>query len=275
MTKDVRVRFLEEAYNALESEDFKSIVPYVYKMLKGSLMTAPAFLLPANGFFDGDFKGVSDTVRCPFKQIVLLAPPKSANKTPTITVVTEADKDGTVVLVTMLKDNNNLWYPSPVVAYGNPIGASLDGDEIKLQSALQVVVESDALPLLSEDGKAYLLKITSASFRAYLELLQVLSCSNVGYKKNNRAKSKYTDRPLMYDEYYTLTVDTGGAGKGNSGGCITTHSGRHPREHLCRGHIRNQPYKDGVIKRIWINAVIKGAGNGGGKITKAYEVKKC
>lgn len=273
--KDVRVRYLEGA-----SQDLSNLFPppegesHVDAMQLIIERAAP-FLVPGGGrILDDNLKGLPETLKLPFENIAILLP-KQDNVGRRIVLATQnnvATYDLTIYV---------LWENIKGITGWLPTTGFLAVDSSNFYKFLK---EGDASSLLfgtldnenSAEDSELIENVLMAALRIVCELLEALSCSNVSYKKNPRAITKDKKRPLMYDEFYTLMVDSGGSGNnsGTNNLCAASGSpGRHVREHLCRGHIRNQPYKDGVIKKIWINAVVKGAGNGGGKISKVYNMK--
>lgn len=105
-----------------------------------------------------------------------------------------------------------------------------------------------------------------AEVNAYMDMVQALSCINVGVevirqpKSLNRARA--SSRKLKLVEYKVLKIS---ATKPN-GGCVGG-AGRSPRAHLRRGHIRR--LQSG--KRTWVNATFV-RGNGEGFVHKSYQV---
>ncbi len=98
-----------------------------------------------------------------------------------------------------------------------------------------------------------------------LGLLNVLACTNTSC--NERVTSARHERApkhgmLPFDVYRVLTLGYGGGGSGNC-----TGTGRSPREHLRRGHLRQLP----TGKHCWVNSCVINAGLGG-KLTKSYRV---
>jgi hypothetical protein len=278
--KEVRVRFLEEAERDIRSNQRYSSQAEKYKdVIIDGFKNRQAFLMPSNGkILDDGLKGLPDTFRLPFDRISLLISSKETNSSYIVfaTMINENMgyfmKDD-ISLSILLKNNNDIWDFIPAIAAFEPSEISvIEKGRIHFKRKMRLW----SVDKLANDPE--LNKATSRMFAAaassVCELVEALSCANVNYVKRERAKSKYANRPLMYDEYYELMVETGGGGGSIGDNTSVTGTGRHPREHLCRGHIRNQPYKGGVIKKIWINAVIKGAGNGGGKITKTYNMVK-
>lgn len=104
--------------------------------------------------------------------------------------------------------------------------------------------------------------------RPLMELLEALSCSNVGTESllktkpgiGNGKKDAYP-----FDSYRVLTINSGKSGKDDIS--VIAGSGRSPREHLRRGHIR--VYRSGI--KVWIQPMVVNPGQGG-KSSKDYFV---
>ena len=101
-----------------------------------------------------------------------------------------------------------------------------------------------------------------------LSFLNALACSNVHTQRvpvSPIHKAMNSARP--YDEYYVLTVDVTSKTRSGIG---ASREGRHPREHLRRGHIR--VCASGLT--IFVNACVVAAGTLG-KITKDYALRRA
>lgn len=105
----------------------------------------------------------------------------------------------------------------------------------------------------------------SEELRPVFELIEALSCTNVGYQKIKRTGGLNTINrgSLPYDEYHTLVIKTN---KEITGPSFINCSHRSPREHIRRGHIRI--CSSG--KKVWVQATIVNANEKGGKIIKDY-----
>ena len=123
-----------------------------------------------------------------------------------------------------------------------------------------------AYPDSVKDAESQKVYIGTAS--VVLAFLNALQCSNVLITKSapKKVSSKKVKAALPFDSYHVLTIDVPGR-TGERGG--TTGSNRSPREHLRRGHIRRLPNG----KKIWINATVIAAGNGGGAVKKDYALR--
>jgi hypothetical protein len=107
-----------------------------------------------------------------------------------------------------------------------------------------------------------------------LGFIEALNCNNVKIsdldKRQKRKGTKLLPSKDKY-QYKILTIDSQKRYNTNSKNSGITVAERHsPREHLRRGHIRTQHYKD-RIKKIWINSTVVNAGKGS-RIDKEYLV---
>jgi hypothetical protein len=99
-----------------------------------------------------------------------------------------------------------------------------------------------------------------------LSLLNALACNDVGTETTTSGRPKggrSPKTPLGFDSYHTLVL---GGGRGGSG--ASTGTGRSPREHVRRGHIRRLP----TGSYTWVNAAVIAAGSGG-RVQKTYRVR--
>lgn len=104
---------------------------------------------------------------------------------------------------------------------------------------------------------------------ALLCFINAMQCTNVhavniGSSAKDAAKNKLL--PLPFDDYHVLTIETHRSANDIVNGRGLT--GRSPREHIRRGHIRR--LQDG--RKIWVNSAIINAGIGS-KVSKIYRVK--
>lgn len=104
---------------------------------------------------------------------------------------------------------------------------------------------------------------------AILNLLGALACTNIEVERQpaRKARKKGAFASFPFDDYHFLVV-RGGAGSVQDGeGQSLDGSGRSPREHLRRGHIRRLASG----KTVWVNAAIVNPGHKG-KLSKSYVV---
>jgi len=104
--------------------------------------------------------------------------------------------------------------------------------------------------------------ICNPFLKSTIGLLNVLACSNVSTHRVNK-KKEHSGKPKPYDSYWELVVERK---EYDATGIERPH--RSPREHIRRGHVRKQPYKEG-IKSIWIQPTLVNPGTPG-KIYKDY-----
>lgn len=115
-----------------------------------------------------------------------------------------------------------------------------------------------------ERNKGFL--ATNCDRMAVLGLIEALSCSNVSMMESeapvklNRARVKKGKAPFY--TYRTLVVEVPATRKTST----ETGTGRSPRQHLRRGHIRRLP-----PRKLWINATVVGNADIG-MHTKGYRV---
>lgn len=106
-----------------------------------------------------------------------------------------------------------------------------------------------------------------------LSFIEALSCSNIkisNLAKNQKRKgNKLLPSKDIY-QYKVLTIETKESPTSVKSAEVSIEERHSPREHLRRGHIRTQHYKDG-LKKIWINSTVVNAGKGG-KVDKEYLV---
>lgn len=104
----------------------------------------------------------------------------------------------------------------------------------------------------------------------FLDFIAALDCNNIGIEKVNTtsAGNRKTRRKnaINYNSYHILTIDIDKKNISNSKG--NHHTGRQPREHIRRGHIRR--YSD--THKIFIKSTLVNAGKGLNKIDKSYRL---
>jgi hypothetical protein len=140
------------------------------------------------------------------------------------------------------------------------------------------VSKRNALFRSHEDGKVYCSykdemgdEFTTEEVKPHAALgvlfsfLNALECGNVESQKlTPRKQPKKSKMALPFDCYHVLTIPV--KANGSAAG-VGLASGRSPREHLRRGHIRT--YESG--QKIWVNAAVVNPGVGG-KISKDYRI---
>jgi len=94
-----------------------------------------------------------------------------------------------------------------------------------------------------------------------LQLLAALSCKNIHCGPPVKDTKKIKRNALPFDSYRRLIIGSRNSGSTN---VDALGGGRHPREHLRRGHIRRLQNSN-----IWINSTVVNPGVGG-KVTKDY-----
>jgi len=156
------------------------------------------------------------------------------------------------------------WFPLPTqlvdVHSGHRYGKNQLGTRIFLR-----VLDKELFTV--GDAEFYDALLRNGAF-VLMGFLNALACSNVHVKNVPVTSLRKAMRPAIpFDEYHVLTVDVPGRQVAVAGG---THTGRHPREHLRRGHIRR--YENGL--KTWVNACVVAAGSEG-KITKDYAMRKA
>lgn len=239
--------------------------------------TSEKFLLPDGGFlFDDLHLGAIDEtmpLRLPFRNIAIefansyagpLNPGEHRSSKRIIFANDDADETSILMRSVCYMDSVGTWVPSMTVSMPrvNFIDRSRPIDGLP---ALRLDARSR-----SPDWKEELQNVILEA-RVVLGLLNALACSNVHTERQAPSKVRAAmlkKGALPFDSYHILTVDVPrGPSKLLSGsGAIEHH--RSPREHLRRGHIRR--LADG--KRIWVNACLVSAGNGG-KVSKDYAVR--
>lgn len=220
------------------------------------------FYLPEGGRLldDLSLRGLDDVMvlRLPYKQVALEytrinALEKIKNdqtQVPSSRTIIFATELGDFIEVqpVVYFDQQQLWFPMPSCGINVVDFIEKRGDvaEIKF-SNVGNFPDSDYQDELS----------------SLLSFLSAMQCSNVSTEKISSRNGKQPKKALPFDEYHILKVDTNKDSKSSE----STGTGRSPREHLRRGHIRR--LKD---KKIWINSTVVCANRGYGVITKDYEV---
>jgi hypothetical protein len=253
------------------------------------------FILPDNGkIFDDKYRGLPEDFRLPYPSVVLEYICRAEGgvaadhfghdatfAAPERVIVAQQDGHSVLVMsvIGMRAHGDVIWYVQPFVSEIIPVArmsvgmrAQLKTPEPWMPSISQVGVVIHDLGGMAQrqfganwEEHGYYDMTDESS--AVLELIEALSCSNVGHealpaRKVNKSAAKRGALP--FDEYRVLTVRSAGAGGTAS---VSTIDRRQSREHLRRGHIRN--LQDG--RRIWVNATVVNAGVGG-RITKDYRM---
>ena len=110
--------------------------------------------------------------------------------------------------------------------------------------------------------------VHKAPAQVVLQFLNALACSNVKIQKSEGGRTQKAMRKkgaLPFDDYHLLTIDL--PGRAQATDAAGAASGRSPREHLRRGHIRT--YESGL--KIWVNAAVVNPGVGG-RVSKDYRI---
>lgn len=222
------------------------------------------FILPPHGkIFDNQLRAIPDEIRLPFHEIVIEYQGNGSTKSIILAV-----ENGGSIYFEMCGGRDGGWGFVPV-------SGSLSGVQRKdAGSPVEAFIvkphsfwDYDEMPHVDDT----VLNDLSEGAHVICELIEALSCSNVTHealpvRKQNRSAGKRGALP--FDEYRVLVVKPAGGGEG---GRIGGASGRSPREHLRRGHIRRL---DGGAKKIWINSTVVNAGTDG-KIKTVYDVRKA
>jgi hypothetical protein len=274
-------------------------VPEYPKHLKAILKDAAhsvKFLMPDDGIiFDDGFKGVPDDFRLPFPLVALefygTEPDDYRSKN---IVLAYQVKEAILVFhfhTFISKHKGEMWMLMPFFAECRPrIGveeAKMDTEF--LQEVLDAAkVDPKDAPAISQSSVRHFdiggmakhiykdhWRISaytgmSSAITAVFSLIEALSCSNVSsealpVRKANKGALKRGALP--FDEYRVLTLKPSQHGASSVDGDIpfAPGTGRSPREHLRRGHIRRLPSG----KKIWVNAHVVNAGVQG-KLHKTY-----
>lgn len=132
---------------------------------------------------------------------------------------------------------------------------------------LERIGGSPCLYGVREDGERIRIGEYNDQHMVLLSFLNALSCSNVAIEKPAVSPVRRAIKTaLPFDAYHIVVIDASPSSAGNTG---ASHTGRRPREHMRRGHIRR--YETGL--RIWVNACVVAAG--GNKIHKEYAIRRA
>lgn len=229
-------------------------------------MASQKFILPNGGKIveDKDFRGISeDRLSLPFPVICLEFPVKGFGSPPGSwlsskrAVICSEEKEFISIKPVVFVDERNYWVPMPEVKLPREgwVNKSIRGPE-GWPEIFPVFADST---INTNDYADEVL--------ALLELLNALGCSNVTTERTPVKNGKQKAGALPFDSYHYLVLrnrhETGGAGRTGIG------SGRSPREHLRRGHIRR--LSSGA--KTWVNATVVSAGRTGGTVRKTYVVR--
>jgi hypothetical protein len=170
--------------------------------------------------------------------------------------------DGNVAIVMSIIPcfkHSGSWSPFPEVAI--PLTSAVDRSRFINSGELGIrFYGGGTVPGYHQDDY-------SGEVSALLGVLNALACSNVRCSPLPQLKIRRAIKTAIpFDDYHVLTIETPGKLHAVSG---NTHTGRHPREHLRRGHIRC--YESGI--KTWVSACVVAAGSVG-KITKEYAIRR-
>lgn len=294
------LNFFRQAAPWLEdvSKNLEFKYPKYAQTARAILHDAPnavKFVLPDNGIiFDDDFKGVPDDFRLPYPFVLLEFTSVYQDTGQRVKVIVCAyQRDDNILTMCMeghaSDGGKERWTLLPFVGESMALNkvSDLANDVVeKVLEERNLTIETarripqaairfwDMGPITTdafgEDWKPRAYPAMSPAQTAVFSLIEALSCSNVGseplpVRKTNKGAIKRGALP--FDEYRVLTVRPG-HGSGTADGDVHLSStGRSPREHLRRGHIRR--LQNG--KKIWVNAHVVNAGVQG-KLHKTYLV---
>lgn len=254
---------------------------------------APKFIIPDGGrvFSDG-LRGLPETLRLPYPEIVVEFSCHGSGlveqvygREATVAVprrVVFAQEVGEWIHIhSFVGKSADLWDMQPWIA---AITKSKDSvsEAAKIRVIDNEILGTNDIPdlamvcvktgtmanVFSEDSWRDIAFVNlSDECNAVLELIEALSCSNVGHevlpgRKQNKSAQKRGALP--FDEYRTLVVKTPSGIVSMAG---SNGSRSESREHLRRGHIRNHP----TAGKVWVNSCVVNAG-AAGKIIKDYKV---
>lgn len=300
MSSPQSLNFFRQAAPWLEhlGQRLEAKYPKYAQTARALLHDAPAtvkFVLPDDGLiFDDGFKGVPDDFRLPYPAILLefyCTYKETGQKGKVIVYAYQRDKS---ILILCLENNTGKngkerWDLMPFVAECMAMGEAgeldnavtmqvLEEKNLTLDTARRIpqaaVRHWDMGPItidaFGDKWKALAYTSMSPAQSAVFSLIEALSCSNVGseplpVRKANKGALKRGVLP--FDEYRVLTVRPGHGSSSADGDIHLGATGRSPREHLRRGHIRR--LQNG--KKIWVNAHVVNAG-AQGKLHKTYNI---
>lgn len=274
---------------------FERKFPEYAKRVKGILSEAARskkFVLPNGGrIFDTGLRAMPDVIRLPFPTIVIeyeagdaigvseqVFGKENTTAAPKRIAYAQENDDGWIDVVVIAGTRDGNWallpYFASVHSYEEGMMCSIDQEiasktNAKAVNGLVTVMHKIGEVANQVDQWELRARVdTLDEVNSVLSLIEALSCINVSsdpipIRKSNKSSAKRGAIP--FDEYHTLTIKPSSGIKYDTAGS----SGRTPREHLRRGHIR----RISGGRRIWVNSCVVGAGSIG-KITSDYEISK-
>lgn len=252
--------------------------------------TSIKFTVPDNGkLIDDSFKGLDGSIlKLPYQNILLeFYSDTDEGLQKNILIASEVDN---AIRVSLICDHTSKETKRVFGPWGVVPGYAMivrNDDELTLRKtsmqdssgALLSGISFSGIAInlhLAEMGNLALFKDTANAIfihaiMALFEFLEALSCSNVYVENEKYSKNKKQKRPAGLQYTYKILKVNVVANKEKSirgpiNECLEERATA--RQHLRRGHIRKQPYKD-CVKKIWINPTIINAGQGG-VISKEY-----
>lgn len=251
---------------------------------------AKKFVLPKGGrIFDTELRALPDEIRLPFPQIVVeyeagdatgaaeqVFGKSDTHSVPKRIAYAQESDDGWIDIVVMCGSRDGNWTMLPYVASVQRYDGSFPRvAQPEITSKTNAKVVDSLVTVMHKLGDAadridrWELRArvdTMDEVNAVLSLVEALSCINVASetlpaRKANKSAAKRGAIP--FDEYHVLTIKSSSGSQSHGNG-----SGRSPREHLRRGHIRR--IADG--RRVWVNSCVVSAGSAG-TITSEYQIK--
>ena len=188
-----------------------------------------------------------------------------------------------VICVATVFEHNGMWLPASMSLMLPTRGWDQEGEGVieplrprmtgnRMQMTPQVLFPSMYGPMVKKYGIDLALRYgvndVSAEASALLEMIEALTCSNVGITTAQTANAAVNERrvrsgKLPIYETKVLTIETPKTTRSATTiGCGDRSS---PRQHLRRGHIREL----GSGKRIWVTSCVVGSA---GFVHKRYRV---
>lgn len=257
-------------FQTRETNPNSKIICGLYQIAGSKIKESVKFILPDGGVIleDNNFKGLGDMpIRLPFPTIALeyfepenqLYGESVYESTKRILIASEVvDQNGLLTIEIMpvsWYDEQGKWGVfQPLWLPPNATSSALTNLNNGEYWNLQYEKAYDTpFPV---NGGDYMNELI-----ALFSFLNALACSNIKISKVDRKGPLNPRGMIPFDEYHVLTIpmNSGGDGHGSGG------SGRSPREHMRRGHIR----RISNDRTIWVNASIINGGIGN-KIKKDY-----